>query len=72
MIETVKTFERYDPDEHSTAHLKIVYDDEPDSYVYIGHTDVHGDLVEMNLHPEEVAALLNILDFAYGGRTDDA
>ncbi|WP_382465747.1 hypothetical protein ACFIN9_24860 [Streptomyces noursei] len=68
MIETVKTVERYDPDECATARLKIVYDDASDSYVYIGHTDVHGDEAELNLHPAEVAALLDILNFAYGAQ----
>ncbi|MGW1867922.1 hypothetical protein ACWCPS_20420 [Streptomyces mauvecolor] len=71
MIETVKTFERYDPEERSTARLKVVYDDEPDSCTYVGHLDSHGDLVEMNLHPKEVAALLDILNSAYGGHHDD-
>ncbi|MFD7336641.1 hypothetical protein ACFV98_11635 [Streptomyces violascens] len=72
MIETVKIFERYDHEECSTTRLKVVYDDELDSHVYIGHTDPHGDEVEMNLHSDELAALLDILNFAYGDQIHGA
>ncbi|MFG2228004.1 hypothetical protein [Streptomyces sp. NPDC048644] len=60
MIETTKTYRR-DLAAGTFVRLEVTYDDAAGTPTYIGHRDADGDLTEFNLHPLDLAGLLDML-----------
>ncbi|MFF4952873.1 hypothetical protein [Streptomyces chattanoogensis] len=63
MIETTKTYRR-DLTAGSFVRLEVTYDDTASTPTYIGYRDADGALTELNIHPLDLAALLDMLSHA--------